>query len=162
MLLRFQLRRAGNEDNLNTLGYMVAPPDTAGAIGPDHYIQWVNLVFAIYEVDRATSTSTLVYGPAAGNSLWAGFGGECEASNWRDIIVLYDRLTNRWLMSQFALFGADGGHHQCVAVSASSDPLGEWYRYDFLASDTKINDYPKLGVWPATDSYLQRRRAGDR
>ncbi|MBP1703611.1 MAG: hypothetical protein H6Q38_2718, partial [Chloroflexi bacterium] len=147
----FNFEGLSNEDNRSALGFTVAPPDTAGAIGPDHYIQWVNLVFAIYEVDRATNSATMVYGPAAGNSLWAGFGGTCETNNDGDIIVLYDRLANRWFMSQFGLFADDGNWHQCVAVSATSDPLGEWYRYDFNVSETKLNDYPKFGVWP--DAY---------
>src|SRR5262249_57032988 len=76
----------------------VLPPDTNGAVGPNHYVQWVNLSFAIY-----SKSGTLLYGPARGNTLWTGFGGPCETDNDGDPIVLYDRQANRWFMSQFAL-----------------------------------------------------------
>jgi hypothetical protein len=143
----FNFEGLSNEDNQAVVGGMVAPPDTAGAVGPNHYVQWVNIVFAIWELDRSGDVATLVYGPAAGNSLWQGFGGICESNNNGDIIVLYDELANRWFMSQFALFAPDG-FHQCIAVSQTDDPTGAWHRYDFLVSETKLNDYPKFGVWP--------------
>ncbi len=28
------------------------------------------------------------------------------------------------------------------------DPTGAWYRYAFIVSNTKMNDYPHFGVWP--------------
>jgi hypothetical protein len=128
----------------------VLPPDTDGAVGINHYIQWVNLSYRIWQIDRNTNTATPVYGPATGNTLWAGFGGPCESQNDGDIIVLFDHLANRWFMSQPAWLAADG-NHQCIAVSQSDDPLGAWYRYDFLLLPTaldKFNDYPKFGIWP--------------
>lgn len=131
----------------------VLPPDTNGDIGYSgstrYYIQWVNLAFAIWDV---TSTPTLAYGPVNGNTLWSGFGGACESSNDGDPIVLYDSLSQRWLMSQFALPNfPTGPFYQCIAVSATSDPLGAWHRYAFQVSNTKMNDYPHFGVWP--DAY---------
>ena len=45
----------------------VLPPDTNGDVGPNHYVQWVNLSFAVF-----SKTGSLLYGPAAGNTLWAG------------------------------------------------------------------------------------------
>ena len=45
----------------NTFG--VLPPDTTGDVGPNHYIQWVNLGFAIYD-----KTGTQLY-PASGSAL---------------------------------------------------------------------------------------------
>ena len=120
----------------------VLPPDTNGDVGPNHYIQMVNLSFAIWD-----KSGNLLYGPANNNTLWSGFGGLCETGNYGDPIVLYDHLADRWIMSQFALnFYTD--FHQCIAVSQTGDPTGAWYRYDFLISNSKMNDYPKIGVWP--------------
>jgi hypothetical protein len=82
--------------------------------------------------------------------LWAGFGGVCEDTNNGDPIVLYDQIADRWMASQFAWQG-DGPFYECIAVSATGDPTGEWHRYEFLISQTKLNDYPKFGVWP--DAY---------
>jgi subtilase family serine protease len=123
---------------------LVLPPDPNGDVGPNHYVQWVNTSFAIY--DKA---GTLLYGPAAGNTLWAGFGGPCQSTNDGDPIVLYDSLADRWVMSQLALPSFPfGPFYQCVAVSQAGDPLGPYHRYAFRISDTKLNDYPKLAVWP--------------
>ncbi|MBI4587518.1 MAG: hypothetical protein HY725_01650 [Candidatus Rokubacteria bacterium] len=125
----------------------VLPPDTNGDVGPNHYVQWVNLSFAIWN-----KSGGLLYGPANGNTLWTGFGGACESTNDGDPIVLYDRLADRWLMSQFALPNFPSGpFYQCIAISQTGDPTGAWYRYAFVVSTTKMNDYPKFGVWP--DAY---------
>ena len=120
----------------------VLPPDTNGDVGPNHYMQWVNLSFAIY-----SKTGALLYGPAAGNTLWSGFGGVCQTRNDGDPIVLYDQLADRWMVSQFAVPGGASGYHQCIAVSQTGDPTGAWNRYDFLWSSTNMNDYPHFGVW---------------
>jgi PKD domain/Kelch motif len=127
----------------------VYPPDTEGDIGLNHYIQWVNLHFAIWEIDKINNTATLVYGPAAGNTFWSGFGGPCQNSNDGDPIALYDPLADRWLMSQFAVEQTPS--YQCIAISTSNDPLGTWYRYAFIWPGDNMNDYPKFGVWP--DAY---------
>jgi len=124
---------------------VVLPPDTNADVGPNHIVQWVNLTFAVYN----KSTGALMYGPAAGNTLWQGVGGACQDSNDGDPIVLYDRLADRWLMSQLAVPNfPDGPFYQCLAVSKTGDPLGQYYRYVFVISDTYLNDYPKFGIWP--------------
>ena len=133
----------------------VLPPDTNGDVGPNHYVQWVNLSFAVYSKGSSTTPPALLYGPAAGNTLWTGFGGPCESTNNGDPVVRYDHLADRWVMSQLSLpndfFGLflEPPFYQCIAVSATSDPLGPYYRYQF--SFDNLNDYPKLGVWP--DAY---------
>src|SRR5215510_9704168 len=33
----------------------VAPPDTTGDVGPNHYVQWVNLRYAIYTLTRGVN-----------------------------------------------------------------------------------------------------------
>src|SRR5262249_37996438 len=121
-----------------------APPDTNGIVGATQYVQWVNESFAVF--DKATGS--ILYGPAAGNTWWSGFGGKCETNNDGDPIAQYDKAANRWVMTQFAVSGS-GGFFQCVAISQTSDATGAYYRYAFSYSN--FNDYPKLGVWP--DAY---------
>lgn len=136
--------------SFNGLGNIdgMLPPDTQGDIGYDpatgrkYYVQWVNLSFAVWDV---TGTPALIYGPVGGNTLWQGFGGPCQFTNDGDPITLFDPIANRWLMSQFSV---DGPYYQCIAISQTADPTGAWYRYAFLVSNTKMNDYPKFGVWP--------------
>jgi hypothetical protein len=119
----------------------VAPPDTQGDVGKDHYVQWVNLAIQIFD----KSTGATVLGPIPGKSLWAGFGGPCETNNNGDPIVLYDHLADRWFFSQFAI--SDDGH-QCIAISQTGDPTGSYHRYDYVVTPGGLNDYPKFAVWP--------------
>jgi hypothetical protein len=131
-----------NFEGLNNVNY-VLPPDTNGDIGPNHYVQIVNLSYAVYN-----RNGNLLLGPLNNNTIFQGFGGPCETTNNGDPIVLYDHLADRWLLSQFAI---PDPYYQCIAVSATGDPTGQWHRYQFEISDTKLNDYPKFGVWP--DAY---------
>ncbi|MGC8763797.1 MAG: carboxypeptidase regulatory-like domain-containing protein, partial [Acidobacteriota bacterium] len=125
----------------------VAPPDTEGDIGPNHYVQWVNLHLAAWQINRSTTpyTATLVLGPVAGSSIWASLGGPCASNNDGDPIVLWDRFRNRWVISQFAL---PTPYYQAIAVSQTADPTGSWWLYCFQYDATNMNDYPKFGVWP--------------
>lgn len=129
----------------------VAPPDTQGDIGYDpatgnkYYMQWVNLHIQAWNVTNPAAPVALFPSPIPGNQIWSGFGGVCSSSNDGDPIVLYDEQANRWFISQFAV---DGPYYNCIAVSQTSDPAGAYYRYAFLYSNTKMNDYPKYGIWP--------------
>ena len=131
----------------------VAPPDTTGDVGPNHYVQWVNLRYAIYTLTRDANNQingfNLVPGfPKNGNVIWQGFGGRCQSDNDGDPIVQYDQLADRWVLTQFAVSSTP--YTQCVAVSTSPDPTGTYFRYAF-SYDRSFNDYPKMGVWP--DAY---------
>jgi hypothetical protein len=123
----------------------VLPPDTVGDVGPNHYVQMVNLSFAIW--DRS---GNLLMGPMNSNMIWSGFGGRpCQTTNDGDPVVFYDHLADRWVLTQFALPNYPSGpFYQCVAVSQTADPTGAYHRYEFLISTTKLNDYPKFGLWP--------------
>ncbi|MGA7733759.1 MAG: S-layer homology domain-containing protein [Chloroflexia bacterium] len=122
------------------------PPDTAGDVGLNHYIQIVNVGFQIF-----SKTGTSLYGPANNNTLFIGAGGFCESTNRGDPIALYDEMADRYLVSWFAFTSQSGPTYQCIAVTAGPDPLGAWYRYEFLTGQTTFVDYPHLGVWP--DAY---------
>jgi hypothetical protein len=124
----------------------VLPPDTQGDVGPNNYVQMINLSFAVYD-----KRGNLLYGPVPNTTLWQGFGGPCETFNGGDPVTMYDESADRWFMSQLAYPGGSVGYHQCIAISQTPDPTGAWYRYDFLFSSNTLNDYPKFGVWP--DAY---------
>jgi hypothetical protein len=131
------------QDNRDTVGFSVVPPDINGDIGLDGsgnriYIQYINSIWGVFN-----DTGSLTDGPFAGNSFWTGFGGPCEANNDGDPVVLYDDGAGRWFFSQFSI----GEGIQCVAVSTTSDPLGPYHRYAFPVTPGGQNDYPKLGVW---------------
>ena len=122
-----------------------APPDTEGTVGATQYVQWVNTSFAVFN----KSTGALIAGPTAGNTLWSGFGGGCQTNNDGDPIVLYDKLAQRWVFSQFSV--STTPYLQCIAVSTTSDATGTYNRYSFQYSN--FDDYPKMSVWP--DAYYE-------
>ncbi len=130
-------------DGIGIPNYAVqyAPPDTNGAAGTTQYVEWVNVAFAVFD----KSSGLMVYGPAAGKTLWQGFGGPCEQYDDGDPIVLFDKAAQRWIFTQFAV-SQGAPYMQCVAVSTTSDATGSYDRYSFSYSN--FNDYPKLGIWP--------------
>ena len=120
------------------------PPDPAGDVGPNHYIQAVNAsTVQIFDKNGAT-----LAGPFALDSLWVPSGGTGQCASGRgDPIIVYDSLADRWLMSEFA----QTGNHLCVYISQTPNPVsGGWFVYDFPTPS--FPDYPKYGVWP--NAYL--------
>lgn len=121
---------------------LAVPPDTNGTVGATQFIQWVNYAFEVFD----KTSGAMLYGPAAGDAIWSGFGGPCETNNSGDPIAQYDKAAGRWVLTQpvftkpFVI---------CVAVSTTSDYTGQFYRYAF--SMPAFPDYPKLGIWP--DAY---------
>ena len=142
-----------NQDNFNIFGGRVNPPDTIGDVGPNNYVQMINLVYAIY--DKA---GNLLLGPVDTGTLWAGFAVEDCTDPSGDPVVVYDQLEDRWLLSQFTTRGLDDPSlpfYNCVAISVTGDPTGAYYRYAFITQPdpesppggTFFPDYPKYGVW---------------
>ncbi len=138
-----------NQDNFNLFGFRVNPPDPVGDVGPNHYVEMVNLAVAVFD-----KQGNRLAGPIAIGDLWAGFAVPDCTDPSGDPIVIYDQLVNRWVLSQFTTRG-EPNYYNCVAVSKTPDPTGEYYRYAFSAGPF-FPDYPKYGVW--TDSYLMTSR----
>jgi hypothetical protein len=121
------------------------PPDVEGRVGATQYVQWNNTSFAVFD----KNSGALLYGPAAGNTLFQSLGGICASHNDGDPVISYDILSGRWVISQFAVGGPAGSaSHQCFAVSQTQDATGTWYLYDFVTDTVNFVDYPHTGVWP--------------
>ena len=120
------------------------PPDPNSAVGPSHIVEVTNTKFQVFSKNGAS-----LYGPVYTNTIWSGFGGDCEFFNDGDATVEYDRMANRWIIQQFEVTSTP--YLDCIAVSATGDPTGAWYRYAFSGFKDNFPDYPKLGVWP--DAY---------
>ncbi|MEI6750370.1 MAG: hypothetical protein ACOYMF_18305, partial [Bacteroidales bacterium] len=112
------------------------PPDCNGAAGPNHFMQTVNVTYAIYG-----KTGTLMAGPTAMNTLFSGLPG--ATYNDGDPIVLYDEQANRFFAAEFSISGST--NYMLLAVSTTSDPTGTWYKYSFVVD--AMPDYPKFGIW---------------
>ena len=148
-----------NTDNFNVFGFRVNPPDPVGDVGPNHYVEMINLVFGVYD-----KTGNLLLGPVDTGTLWSGFPIEDCTDPSGDPIVVYDQFVDRWLLSQFTTRGFDDPalpFYDCVAISQTGDPTGAYYRYAFITQPDPgggyfFPDYPKYGVW--RDSYVMTTR----
>src|SRR5438128_3474520 len=133
-----------NQNNFNIFGFRVNPPDPNGAVGPNNYVEIINLVFGVY--DKA---GNLLLGPVDTGSLWAGFAIPDCTDPSGDPVVVYDQLEDRWLLSQFTTRGPT--FYNCVAISQTGDPTGAYFRYAF-STGVNFPDYPKYGLW--RNSYI--------
>jgi hypothetical protein len=130
-----------------------APPDPTLAVGPNHIVAWVNSMYTVFNKSGA-----VLLAPTNGNDLFVGLPNLCATTNRGDPIVLYDRLADRWIFSQwsFAITGgaASAPYFQCFAISTSGDPLGTYARYAVQFGSVApggLHDVAKLGIWP--DAY---------
>jgi hypothetical protein len=121
-----------------------APSDANMAVGPNHLVQIVNTAWAVYD-----KSGHLFSGfPKTLGSIWNAIGAPCNGQ-WGDPIAQYDRIADRWLLSQLGSFTAPFFH--CIAVSTANDPTGSYalYAYSF---GSNLPDYPKVGVWPTASN----------
>jgi hypothetical protein len=133
-----------NQDNFNTFGFRVNPPDPNGEVGPNNYVEMINLVFGVYN-----KAGSLLLGPVDTGTLWSGFSIPDCTDPSGDPVVLYDQFSDRWILTQFTTAGPE--YYNCIAVSTTGDPTGSYYRYAF-STGLNFPDYPKYGNW--TDSYV--------
>ena len=136
-----------SQDNFDVFGGRPNPPDTVGDVGPDHYVQMVNLLFAVY-----SKTGDELVPPTDIGALWADFELPDCTDRSGDPIVVYDQFADRWILSQFTTSGLSDPtlpFYNCVAISTSGDPTGTYYRYAFTTG-FNFPDYPKYGVWRNT------------
>ncbi len=129
-----------SNDNAAAYGFRILPPDTFGDVGPAHYVQAVNALVRVFDKQGNPLTP-----PFKLSSIFAPLGTLCAARNDGDPVVLYDALTDRWLLSQFCTQMPP--FRQMIAVSKTGDPTGEYYIYEFVMPNNKLNDYPKFGIW---------------
>ena len=122
-----------------------APSDANLAVGPNYIVQTVNVRLAVY-----SKSGTLLSGPTNLTTFFGPLGGNCQAGA-SDPIVNYDRLANRWVISDVGISSSFTTFSECVAVSKTSNPTGAYYLYRY-SFGTNLNDYPKLSVWPTTSN----------
>lgn len=141
-----------NIDNGLAYNLLFIPPDMVGAVGPDHFVQVVNSLIRVYDKSGNAQTP-----PVRINSLFGPLQTVC--SNRFDGLpnIIYDQYADRWLISQVC--SAFPPFRQMIAVSRTGDPAGEYYLYEFVMPNVKINDFPKFGLWPSaymmtTDEFL--------
>ena len=126
--------------NIDGIPYQsLSPPDAAGDVGLDYYIQAIN---------GPKGSAVQIYnknGDKVGNTFaMVDLGGARPCTRtYGDPIVLYDRLADRWFLLEFT---TTSGRSLCVHVSKTSDPVaGGWWNYTF--TQPSFPDYPHCAVW---------------
>lgn len=133
-----------NRENNDAYGFAVIPPDMNGDIGPNHIVQSVNILTRIYDKKGLPLTPSFKM-----SEVFEDLGTPCSQTNFGNPITLYDPLADRWILSQFCTNAPP--YRQMIAVSKTSNPTGEYYAYEFVMPNLRLNDFPKIGVW--TDGY---------
>ncbi|MEM7187437.1 MAG: hypothetical protein AAF466_12330 [Bacteroidota bacterium] len=105
------------------------PPDPTGAVGPNHYVTAVNISIKIFDKQGA-----LLAGPTSLGAFIGGGNG--------DPIIIYDRLADRWFLSQFRI----STDSLIIGVSTTNDPTDSYHLYNFPLNS--FPDYPHYAIWP--------------
>jgi hypothetical protein len=123
----------------------VIPPDTDGAVGTQHVVTATNDRLRIHD-RNGTPLSTVTT-----NSFWSGVTLEGGATpSITDPRVRYDRFNQRYI---FAIVANPNSLASAtlIAVTATNDPTGTWFRYAIDADPTattaggKWADFPSIG-----------------
>jgi hypothetical protein len=116
------------------------PPDTMGAVGPDHVVTIIN--FRVVVQTRTGTTLSSV-------DLNSFFASVIPAGNAAfDPRAAYDHFANRWILTCPSGIGFSGGNSvNLLAVSQTSDPTGHWNFYSFPADPDGLRwaDHNGLG-----------------
>jgi hypothetical protein len=149
-------------DQAGNTGFLVAPSDENLAVGPHDVVQVVNNGFRIYDKSGNPKTPVKLI-----SKLFTKLGGVCGTFDAGDPIVMHDRMSDRWIISQFDFANPNAApFFECIAVSKGSDPAGAYYMYAFQTpvetptTGQNFPDYPHLGVWP--DAYYMTVNQFDR
>jgi hypothetical protein len=125
-------------DGMGTGG---TPPDTMGAAGPNHFVEFINGAFAIYS--KTGVQQSLI----SDNTFWenAGISPATLAAGLTDTRIIYDAGSSRWFASEITLDTTSA--QVLLARSDSSDPTGVWKAVHFTANtNTDSPDFDTLGV----------------
>jgi len=116
----------------------VIPPDTMGAVGPNHVVTTLNSQIRVQDRSGATLTTVDLF------IFWLAAG----VFDPFDPRIVYDSFNDRWV---FTCMGDSFSpvSSVLVAVSQTGDPTGNWFMYRILADPllgTSWADYDMLGV----------------
>jgi hypothetical protein len=131
------------------------PADADGAVGPDHFVEFSNGRFSVYEKatgKRVQTMTDLDFWAAAGVSVATNITTSTDIKFISDPRMVFDSYTRRWMASMMDIINPNAlfqkSNHFLLAVSESADPTGRWNGFAFYADPNERNvaDFPTLGV----------------
>ncbi len=129
----------GISESDNTNWQYIYPPDPVIAAGNNYVVEVVNLLLAVYDKSGNNKLK---------EDLETFFNNFTD--NLTDPKIIYDQYSQRWVLLLLAYNEANMTSDYLVAVSQTSDPTGQWYKYSLnamLNGNTNSNlyaDYPGL------------------
>jgi hypothetical protein len=120
-----------------SLGFF--PPDTDGAVGPDHFVELLNGRYAVYD------KSGTVLKQSSLDQFWSSAGVAPQRFSF-DPRVLYDPSSGRWFA--IAADNSFNPNNILIAVSNTSDPTQGWQALAIPSDPTgqRWADSPTLGI----------------
>jgi hypothetical protein len=141
-------------DDIAALGGFFVPPDQGSAVGPNHYVEMVNLVYAIYDKGGAMDVPATPLSTFYANAGVPGLG-----NNISDPRIVYDQQSGRWFA--VIITTESTSNSVALAVSQTSYPTGAWLGTRFVANTIPGNfaDYPTIAIdanalYIATNNFL--------
>ncbi|QNN21039.1 hypothetical protein HED60_01730 [Planctomycetales bacterium ZRK34] len=120
------------------------PPDTMGAVGPNHIGVLINGRWSVY--NKNTTPGSLISGMSL-NNFWSTKTGVTPSGSFAfDPRIIYDNASGRWFAA--AVDNAGAANNFLVAVSATNDPTGSWsgFKIDSDTDNVEWADFPMMGV----------------
>jgi hypothetical protein len=102
-------------------------------VGDNQVVEMVNVAFQVYNKQGVPQLAA----PMALANIWSGMPN-C-ATNDGDGIALWDNVSKRWVLMQFAVSSAP--YYLCFAVSTTANAIGSYVRYEVSTGNT-FPDYP--------------------
>ena len=123
------------------------PPDTMGAVGPNHFVELINgryVVYPKFAVNLPNGTRTPLFASNL-NAFWANAGAPHTGAFAFDPRVVFDPFSQRYFAA--AVDNQRGNNFFMLAVSRTSNPLDGWsaFKIDSDSQNLRWADFPTLG-----------------
>jgi hypothetical protein len=122
------------------------PPDSDGAAGPNHFVEFINGRFSVFNKSDGVKVQTMT------DLRFWNQAGVTFPNTWdvTDPRIVYDPSSQRWFASEvdFDPSGLVNTNRFLLAISATADPTGVWKAVT-IPSDPGGNnsaDFPTLGL----------------
>lgn len=130
--------------------FTAIPPDTQGAVGPQHVVTMLNTQVTIHSRSGAPRANF----PISLNGFWSPLGNFKDTFDPR---IEYDASADRWIACA-AVNGESATSALLLAVTQTGDPGGVWnyFKVD-VGSSNRWGDFPALGFnanWVAVSMNL--------
>jgi hypothetical protein len=126
---------------------LASPADANGAAGPQHFVEFINGRFSVYDKTTGSRLQTMT-----DLDFWSAAGLSIPST--RDVSdprIIFDPSAQRWFASMIDINVSSrrqNSNHFLLAVSQTADPTGAWTAVSFPvdANGQLFADFPTLGL----------------